>query len=349
MKGTIFIAGILQFQSRALFQEALDALRAEPQYSPDKSLIPVYESAMVNDTLLVMRHTSHLPAQLYSQVMSEAYLLAEYAGKGYLAGILRDQQTRIQVAMAAMSHPVIDKFEELPDSDIADDYLPRLADHYFEYEYNSEGRSAIVDWDSRTRMFGKYACICFPQGGSDDPFNDWWDGHYFLKSGQKFYSLATDLDPRALSNPAEEEIQLIIDGEGKPGDIHFAYIPGTESFRLYVNEGYEDIDVPYGEFLKCLKVRVDLYFLPTDESRYSGDDKDKHFKKVTTTHYFGKGLGLVKLVFEGGELCLSRVKESSFPDMSAENRSSSSEESSIDEIVQDGSTNGRRRPWWKFW
>lgn len=348
MNGTIFLAGILQFQSRELFVSALEAIRSEEGYSPDKSLIPIYEEAMVNDTLMVLRHTSHLPASMYGEVMDEAYALVEFAGKGYLAGVLKDEEPQIKVAMASMNHPVIDPFKVTSDPDLEDDYLPRCTDQTFEYEYKSEGRDALVDWVSRSTQIGKYQYISFPHSDSNDPFNDWWDGHYYLKSGPNWYFVATDLDTQALSNPAAEELQLIMNGEGKPGDIHFAYVPGTESFRLYVHEGYEDVEVPLGEFQRCMKVRVDLYFLPTSESSYVGEFADKIFKKVTTTHYFGKGAGLVKLVFESGELCLSRTIEDTPALEATENPPQVAVPSEVPNTDADSEAPSGR-PWWKFW
>lgn len=347
MKGTIFLAGILQFQSRELFLSALESLRAEKAYSPDKSLIPIYEEAMVSDTLMVLRHTSHLPATLYAAVMDEAYALVEFAGKGYIAGVLREKEPRIKVAMASMDHPIIDVYEALPDPELETDFLPRLYDHTFEYEYTSEGRTALVDWVSRESKFGQYTYISFPHSDSNDPFNDWWDGHYYLKSGSNWYFAATDLDAQALGNPAAEELQLIINGEGKPGDIYFAYVPGTESFRLYTHEGFEDVEVPAGEYRRCMKIRIDLYFLPTSEKSYLGDFEDKTFKKVTTTHYFGKGAGLVRLVFESGELNLSRM----IPGTPKLEVSSNEEVAAPTSIPNSNSEmpQGGGKPWWKFW
>jgi hypothetical protein len=348
MSGTIFLAGILQFQSRALFEEALEALRTEETYSEQQSLIPIFQEAMVSETLLVLRHTSKLSGNFYDRLMSEAYLLSEFAGRGYIAGVLRDARPKVQVAMAAMSHPVIDPYKAQSDPEPAADYFPRLADTLLEYRYHSEGRDATVAWIARIRKFGKYDYLCFPALGSDDPLNDWWDGHYFLKSGAKWYSVTTDLDAQALSDPADEEIQLIMDGAAQPGQTFFSYVPGTESFRLYTHEGFEDAETPFGEFRRCMKVRVDLYFLPTDEDRYGGDDADRAFKRVTTTHYFGKGAGLVKLIFEDGELALTKMEAAPTAEVvappPAEENSATPNPRSNSERANNGG-----KPWWKFW
>ena len=173
MDDTIFIAGILQFQTKELFQTPLEGLRAEKGYSPDASLIPIYEEAMVNDTILVLRHTSHLKGSLFTKVMDEAYALVEFAGKGYLAGVLRGKEPRIKVAMAAMAHPIIDDFAEIEDPTNENDFLPRSTNLKFAYEYRSEGRDALVDWNARNTKIGKFDYISFPHVGSDDPFNDW--------------------------------------------------------------------------------------------------------------------------------------------------------------------------------
>src|SRR5262249_49637957 len=133
MSGTIFLAGILQFQSPELFADALEALRTEEDYAPERSLIPIYEAAMVNETLMILRHTSHLSVSYYDQVMAEAYLLSEFAGRGYIAGVVRDTKPKVQVAMAAMTHPVIDAFKQQPDPDPKTDYLPRLRNARLEY------------------------------------------------------------------------------------------------------------------------------------------------------------------------------------------------------------------------
>ncbi len=348
MSGTIFLAGILQFQSRALFEEALEALRTEETYSEQHSLVSVFQDAMVSDTLMVLRHTANLSANFYDRLMGEAYLLSEFAGRGYIAGVLRDTRPKVQVAMAAMSHPVIDPYTPQPDPETSTDYFPRLVDTLFSYNYSSEGRTATVEWVSRTRKFGKYDYISFPAVGTDDPLNDWWDGHYFLKSGAQWFGVTTDLDAQALSDPAEEEIQLIMDGKAHPGQTYFSYVPGTESFRLYTHEGFEDIETPYGEFRRCMKVRIDLYFLPTDEERYSADDADRAFKRVTTTHYFGKGAGLVKLIFEDGELALTKLEaapamESPIAPPPTEITTPQSQRQAAERAANGG------KPWWKFW
>lgn len=345
MSGTIFLAGILQFQSRARFDEALEALRTEENYSEHSSLVAVFQESMVSDTLMVLRHYPKQSGTFYDRFMGEAYLLSEFAGRGYLAGVLREAHVRVQVAMAAMSYPVVDDYSTQPDPDPSTDYLPRLTNQKLVYRYRSEGREAEVAWVSRSSVHGKHNYISFPHEGSKDPFNDWWDGHYFLKSGQKWFSVTTDLDAQALSDPAEEEIQLILDGGASPGQTHFCYVPGTESFRLYTHEGYEDIETPLAEYPRCMKVRVDLYFLPTEEARYAGDDTEKAFKKVTTTYYFGKGAGLVKLVFEDGDLALSRIEAMEEEIAPASDTSISPPDS---RTSPERSQNGGK-PWWKFW
>lgn len=348
MNGTIFLAGILQFQSRELFEEALEALRTEETYSGQHSLVPVFQDAMISDTLMVLRHTSQLSPNYYDRLMAEAYLLSEFAGRGYIAGILRDSRPKVQVAMAAMSHPVIDPYKRQADPDAATDYFPRLTDTRMEYLYHSEGRDAAVTWVARSQKFGPYNYISFPAEGSDDPLNDWWDGHYFLKAGAQWFSVTTDLDAQALSDPAEEEIQLILDGTAQPGQTYFSYVPGTESFRLYTHEGFEDVETPHGEFRRCMKVRVDLYFLPTDEERYGGDDADKAFKRVTTTHYFGKGAGLVRLLFEDGELVLAKMEAVSPPENAVVQTTAEPPATTRPQKATERSANGGK-PWWKFW
>ncbi len=346
MSGTIFLAGILQFQSRARFEEALEALRTEETYSEQSSLVPVFQSSMVSDTLLVLRHHATQSATFYDRLMGEAYLLSEFAGRGYLAGVVRDGRVRVQVAMAAMSYPVVDDYRATADPEAASDYLPRLSNQKFVYRYRSEGREAEVAWVSRSSPHGKYDYVSFPHEGSTDPFNDWWDGHYFLKAGPKWFSVTTDLDAQALSDPAQEEIQLILDGSAQPGQTYFCYVPGTESFRLYTHEGFEDIETPHAEYLRCMKVRVDLYFLPTEEARYAGDETEKAFKKVTTTYYFGKGAGLVKLIFEDGDLALSRIEAGALEETppAAPLHSPTSPAVSAPRPNNPG-----RKPWWKFW
>lgn len=342
MSATIFLAGILQFQSKERFEEALEALRTEETYVEAHSLVPVLQAARISDTLLVLRHTSTLPASLYDRLMAEAYLLSEFAGRGYIAGIVHDAKPRVQVAMAAMTYPVIDSYKRLPDPEPGTDYLPRLPNTQLEYSYRSEGRDTTIAWTARSSPIGQYVYISFPTLGSEDPFNDWWDGHYYLKAGPQWFSVTTDLDVQALSDPAEEEIQLIMDGDAQPGQTYFSYVPGTESFRLYTHEGYEDVQTPYGEFERCMKVRVDLYFLPTDEQRYTGHEADRAFKRVTTTHYFGRGAGLVRLVFEGGELELTGMKpveDAGIPHAPLPSESSGTGLAS----------NPDRKPWWKFW
>jgi hypothetical protein len=346
MSGTIFLAGILQFQSRQLFDEALEAIRTEEDYSEQSSLVAVFEEAMISETIMVLRHHSHFSGNFYDRLMAEAYLLSEFAGRGYIAGVLRGAAPRVQVAMAAMTHPVVDAFVVQADPEVASDYLPRLINHQLYYRYRSEGREAELSWVARSTRFGKWDYISFPQDGGDDPFNDWWDGHYFLKAGHQWFGVTTDLDAQALGDPAAEEIQLIVDGGAKPGHTFFSYVPGTESLRLYTHEGFEDIETPHGEFPRCMKVRVDLYFLPTDESRYTGEDADKAFKKVTTTHYFGKGGGLVKLLFEDGELVLSRIEAGVAAAEAPSSPAPASERS-----PQAGAERNAlgRKPWWKFW
>jgi hypothetical protein len=347
MSGTIFLAGILQFQSRARFDEALEALRTEETFSEQSSLVAAFEEAMISDTLMVLRHSPKQSGNFYDRLMAEAYLLSEFAGRGYIAGILREARPRVQVAMAAMSYPVIDSYRQQADPEAATDYLPRLTGHQFTYCYRSEGREVEVSWTSRSSLLGKYNYITFPQDGSDGIANDWWDGHYFLKSGQQWFGVTTDLDTQALSDPADEELQLILDGNAKPGQIYFSYVPGTESFRLYTHEGYEDVETPYGEFQRCMKVRVDLYFLPTEESRYQSDETEKAFKKVTTTHYFGKGAGLVKLLFEDGELVLSGLGLGPEPPQ-AEATQASAAAPARPATRADAPVSGGK-PWWKFW
>ena len=348
MSGTIFLAGILQFQTQQRFQEALEALRTEEAYSEQSSLVSAFEAAMIHETLMVLRHHPTQSGTFYDRLMAEAYLLSEFAGRGFIAGILRGPSPKVQVAMAAMTYPVVDGYRPEPDPDPATDYLPRLTRHQLTYLYRSEGREVEVSWVSRASKLGKFDYISFPQDGGSDPFNDWWDGHYFLKSGHQWFCVTTDLDQQALSDPAEEEIQLIMDGNAKPGHTYFSYVPGTESFRLYTHEGYEDIETPYGEFGRCMKVRVDLYFLPTEESRYVGDESDKAFKKVTTTHYFGKGAGLVRLVFDEGELTLSNIvastEEAPSPAAQASATASAPEPASRNSPNKNGG-----KPWWKFW
>ncbi len=345
MSGTLFLAGILQFQSRQRFEEALEALRTEETYSAQSSLVPAFEAAMISDTLMVLRHHPVQSGNFYDRIMAEAYLLSEFAGRGYLAGVLRGPSPRVQVAMAAMSYPVVDGFKPQPDPNPAEDYLPRLTNQQLTYQYRSEGRETDVVWTSRNSKHGHFQYIYFPQEGSNDPFNDWWDGHYFLKSGSQWFGVTTDLDAQALSDPAEEEIQLIIDGAAQPGHTFFSYVPGTESFRLYTHEGYEDVETPMGDFARCMKVRVDLYFLPTEESRYTSDESEKAFKKVTTTHYFGKGAGLVKLLFEDGDLQLAKVEASTEVPEPAVDPSPSSAETPPKELPSTKSG----KPWWKFW
>lgn len=346
MSGNIFLAGILQFQSKALLEDALEALRTEETYSDSLSLVPVFQDAMISDTLMVLRHTSRHGAAMYDRIMSEAYLLSEFAGRGYIAGVLLDRHPRVQVAMAAMTHPVVDPYQPEADPEVDRDYLPRLTDSSLTYRYRSEGQEADLVWESRLRKFGRHAYICFPASGSDDPFNDWWDGHYYLKSGSRWFSVATDLDAQALSDPADEELQLIMDGSATPGVTCFAYVPGTESFRLYTHEGFEDVETPAGSFPRSMKVRVDLYFLPTSEDRYATEEAERAFKKVTTTHYFGKGAGLVKILFESGELAL----------VSREAALESDTNSSVPAPVPTASDAPRSqdtprsgKPWWKFW
>jgi hypothetical protein len=343
MTGTIFLAGILQFQSRALFEDALEALRTEETYVESHSLVPVFWDAMISDTLMVLRHTSALSEKFYDRLMAETYLLSEFAGRGYIAGILHQSRPKVQVAMAAMTHPVIDPFLSQSDPDPVTDYFPRLRDTQLTYDYHSEGRQEPVAWISRTQRFGAYEYISFPAVGTHDPFNDWWDGHYYLKSGPQWFSVATDLDAQALSDPAAEEIQLILDGAAQPGKTYFSYVPGTESLRLYTHEGFEDVETPLGEFRRCMKVRVDLYFLPTDEGRYQGDDVEKAFRKVTTTHYFGKGAGLVKLVFDQGELCIARMETVEGTE------SPSVTPASAAPAEAPRTSESQRKPWWKFW
>lgn len=350
MSGTIFLAGILQFQSRERFEEALEALRTEETYSAQSSLVSVFQASMISDTLLLLRHHPKQSGTFYDRLMAEAYLLSEFAGRGYIAGVLREAQTRVQVAMAAMTYPVIDPFKVQPDPEPETDYLPRLSHQRLTYLYRSEGRAVDLVWDSRPSPHGHYPYITFPQFGSDDPFNDWWDGHYFLKSGNQWFGVATDLDAAALSDPAPEEIQLIIDGNAAPGQTFFSYVPGTESFRLYTHEGYEDVTTPLGDFLRCMKIRVDLYFLPTDESRYAGDESEKAFKKVTTTHYFGKGAGLVRLIFEDGDLVLRQMEAMAPPAETAAASPATSADAAKTSSpnANQVSTNGGK-PWWKFW
>jgi hypothetical protein len=347
MSGTIFLAGILQFQSRTLVEEALEALRTEETYSEAYSLVPVFQDAMVSDTLMVLRHTSPHPEKFYDRLMAEAYLLSEFAGRGYIAGILHQSRPKVQVAMAAMTHPVIDPFQPQPDPDPSTDYFPRLRNTLLEYEYRSEGRKETVSWMARTQRFGAYDYISFPAVGSADPLNDWWDGHYYLKAGAQWFGVATDLDAQALSDPAAEEIQLILDGAAQPGRTCFSYVPGTESLRLYTHEGFEDIETPLGEYRRAMKVRVDLYFLPTDEGRYQGEATEaaveKAFRKVTTTHYFGKGAGLVKLVFDQGELCIARIE--AVPE--TESPAEAHHHAPPAESGRNGES--QRKPWWKFW
>lgn len=347
MSGTIFLAGILQFQSNSLFEEALEALRTEETYSESLSLVPIFQEAMISDTLMVLRHVSRHGASFYDRLMSEAYLLSEFAGRGYIAGVLLDKHPRVQVAMAAMTHPVIDPYQPEADPDESRDYLPRLADTLLTYRYRSEGQDVPLTWESRTRMFGRYPYICFPGSGSDDPFNDWWDGHYYLKSGSKWYSVATDLDAQALSDPAEEELQLIMDASATPGTTYFTYVPGTENFRLYTHEGFEDLETPAGNFPRAMKVRVDLYFLPTHEEGYSTTEADRAFKKVTTTHYFGKGAGLVRLVFEAGDLVL--VKREALEESVASPVASIPTANPEASANQQESSTKSGKPWWKFW
>jgi hypothetical protein len=351
MSGTIFLAGILQFQSRERFEEAIEALRTEETFAEHSTLVPAFEEAMISETIMVLRHTPRQSGAFFDRLMAEAYLLSEFAGRGYIAGILRDARPRVQVAMAAMSYPAIDPYRKQADPDPATDYLPRLTGQQLTYLYRSEGREVEVSWVSRKTVLGKYDYISFPQDGSDELANDWWDGHYFLKSGQQWFAVTTDLDQQALSDPADEELQVILDGAAKPGQIFFSYVPGTESFRLYTHEGFEDVETPHGEFLRCMKVRIDLYFLPTEESRYQGDETEKAFKKVTTTHYFGKGAGLVKLVFEDGELVLSGMREVAEP--AAQDRPSASEgataRASAPSAAREDAPAKRGRPWWKFW
>jgi hypothetical protein len=346
MSGTIYIAGILQFQSAARFEEALEALRTEESYSEQSSLVPAFEAAMITDTLMVLRHTPIQSGNFYDRIMAEAYLLSEFAGRGYLAGILRDARPRVQVAMAAMAYPVLDGFKPQTDPEVDGDYFPRLQNQHLYYNYRSEGREVEIFWRSKTTIHGKFHYISYPQEGSDDPFNDWWDGHYFLKSGHSLFGVTTDLDAAALSDPAEEEIQLIMDGQAKPGATHFSYVPGTESFRLYTHEGYEDIETPMGEFPRAMKVRVDLYFLPTDEARYMGEASDKVFKKATTTHYFGKGAGLIKLLFEDGELALTRIEAGPTEDSPLLDEEQAQPTAPVSSTERGAS---RAKPWWKFW
>jgi hypothetical protein len=346
MSGTIFLAGILQFQSAQRFEEALEALRTEETYSEASSLVAAFQAAMVSDTLMVLRHHPLQSGTFYDRIMAEAYLLSEFAGRGYLAGVLRGASARVQVAMAAMTYPVLDGYRPQADPDPATDYLPRLPKQQLSYLYRSEGREIEVSWVSRSNKHGKFDYISFPQDGSTDPFNDWWDGHYFLKSGHQWFGVTTDLDNAALSDPAEEEIQLIMDGSAKPGHTFFSYVPGTEIFRLYTHEGFEEVETPYGEYNRCMKVRVDLYFLPTEESRYAGEESDKVFKKVTTTHYFGKAAGLVKLLFEDGELLLSGIIAA--PEEPLESTpATTSPTATSDSPARNSSSRGK--PWWKFW
>ena len=347
MSGTIFLAGILQFQSKSLFEEALEALRTEETYSETLSLVPVFQEAMISDTLMVLRHVSRHGASFYDRLMSEAYLLSEFAGRGYIAGVLLEKHPRVQVAMAAMTHPVIDPYQPEADPEEGRDYLPRLSDSLLTYRYRSEGQEAALAWESRTRKFGRYPYICFPTPDSNDPFNDWWDGHYYLKSGSKWYSVATDLDAQALSDPADEELQLIMDASANPGTTYFTYVPGTENFRLYTHEGFEDVETPAGSFQRAMKVRVDLYFLPTNEEGYATAEADRAFKKVTTTHYFGKGAGLVRLVFEAGDLVL--VNREALEEAPTTSPISMPTANPAAPSNPQDAPNKSGKPWWKFW
>ena len=76
-----------------------------------------------------------------------------------------------------------------------------------------------------------------------------------------------------------------------------------------------------------------------------GDETEKAFKKVTTTHYFGRGAGLVKLVFEDGELVLQGLSErlEQEPAANAVEAKPAPQEARTDAPANGG------KPWWKFW
>ena len=154
MSGSLFLAGILQFQSRQRFEEAIEALRTEDTYSAQSSLVPAFEAAMISETLMVLRHHPVQSGTFYDRLMAEAYLLSEFAGRGYLAGVLRGPSPRVQVAMAAMSYPVVDGFKPQPDPSPTEDYLPRLTNQRLTYRYRSEGRETDVVWTSRSSKHG---------------------------------------------------------------------------------------------------------------------------------------------------------------------------------------------------
>ena len=214
--------------------------------------------------------------------------LAMHASKGFAyayadRGDGATPQVEYYEANSGDSAPIPENTESAPA--ISDDYFPMAAGSHFVFRSNKD-EAKVFDWTTHKYAANGREYFYFKDAGHHNVhFNDYWDGTFYYKDRSLIGTVAvgTEAELDGLSLTDAYASQIIYNGKGKPGDMLYSIWNQSNVLVILTQEDFEDVQVPFGEFKDCMKLKVEMYKIEDDEL-------DVHVHR----QYFGRGVGLVK-------------------------------------------------------
>lgn len=285
--------GIFQFQDQSALERAMFEIQAEAMGADALGLQESYHSPGV--MLLNIDVTASV--QDWEEMAVAIATLAMHAGRGFCYSTAFDGgETGPRVEYYTASGPY-----QTPRADFAapphsEDYFPLREGSRQVFEVKGLSGWTEMEWNVRKVEVGSKPYYYFETGENFKiHYNEFWDGIYFHKHGPFLDAVLAGSD-RELSGmlPGDRySMQQAYSSLAKRGDVSFAIWTDGDHFLEFTVEGFEDIELPVGRMLDCMKVRMELYHVMGSE-----------MYRETQYQYFAKGHGLVHWKKRGASLSL---------------------------------------------